>query len=188
MSGGRIHQGAAVLVFIGPSGAGKSSVVRELVARGVIEFHPSWTDRAPRTEELATGGSHRFVSPGEFSHLQEEGYFLEVVQPFGLPFRYGLPPLESSGGIPTIMVRAAMLGLVARHYPAHTVYQIECSVELARFRLSHRQDGSSLGSRLEDFEKEVQLGRTLADRTFRNDSEFQSTVGEVLEALERDFG
>lgn len=177
-----------VLVFIGPSGAGKSSVVRELVKRGSIDFYPSWTDRPPRKDELETGGSHSFVRPEEFSRLQERGYFLEVVQPFGLPFRYGLPPLPDSSGIPTIIVRAPMLGLVARHFPAHLVYQVECSAETARIRLSGRDGGGSLGSRLEDFEKEADLGRTLARRTFQNDSDLQPAVGEVLAALERDFG
>lgn len=179
---------APVLVFVGPSGSGKSTVVRELVRRAAVKLHPSWTDRPPREDELRHGASHRFVDPDEFSRLQQQGRFLEVVQPFGLPYHYGLPPIRKSGRVDAIIVRAPMLVLVDRHFPANLVYQIECDAELARQRLA-RRDGSNstLGTRLENFEKEMQLGRTLADRSFSNNAEISRVVDAVLAALGKDF-
>jgi len=179
----------AVLVFIGPSGTGKSALVRELIRDGVIDLNPSWTDRPRRTHELNGIPEHRFVNTEEFSRLQGEGFFLEVVQPFGLPYRYGLPPLTQSEGVPTIMVRAPMMDLVAKHFPMHRTYQIECELARAHARLLERgEEESELGTRLAEFEAEARFGRLHADRIFLNDGSIEELVKQVRAALREDFG
>lgn len=179
----------AVLVVIGPSGTGKSALVRELIREGVIDLNPSWTDRPRRTHELNGIPEHRFVNAEEFSRLQGQGFFLEVVEPFGLPHRYGLPPLTQSESVPTIMVRAPMMSLVAKHFPLHRTYQIECGLARARARMVERgDDESELGARLDEFEAEARLGRVHADRIFLNDRSLEDLVKQVRAALREDFG
>ena len=169
-------------MFIGPSGAGKSTVVRALHRRRVIEVTPSWTTRPRRADEIDGTIEHRFISEAEFTSLERAGYFLEVVRPFGLPFRYGLPGVEPSvvGAVPAIMVRAPLVPLVVRHFPRHVIYQIEASHDRAKERLVRARDAdAALGSRLEGFEEERRLGRAIASRCFVNDA----TVAELLEAV-----
>lgn len=181
---------ALVLVFIGPSGSGKSTVVRELHQRGLIEVTPSWTTRPRRDDELDGTLEHRFVTEEEFTDLEGTGFFLEVVRPFELPYRYGLPPVApvSDGRVPAIMVRAPLMPLVVRHFPRRVTYQIEDSYDRARERVV-RAGGSvaTLGTRLESFEDERRLGRTLAARSFVNDATVAELVEAVADAISRDF-
>ena len=176
-----------VLAVLGPSGSGKSTVVRELHQRGVIEVTPSWTTRPRRDDELDGSIEHRFVDDGEFSARQDAGYFLEVVQMFGLPYRYGLPAVhEPAGGrVPAIMVRAPLLPLVDRHFPGHVAYQIEDGVQRARERLERRAGG--LGTRLDGFEEECRLGRETAHRIFVNQGSIGDLVDAVAGAVGQDF-
>src|SRR3954451_2133494 len=101
-----------VVVFIGPSGSGKSTVVRELADRGLVTVHPTWTTRPRRQDEQAGSLEHRFVSDAEFDRLCERGFFLETVTLFGLPYRYGLPPVGSpraTGALDAVMLRAPLV-------------------------------------------------------------------------------
>lgn len=179
-----------VLAFIGPSGSGKSTVVRALHRRGVIEVTPSWTTRPRRGDELDGAIEHRFVSEEAFSERESAGFFLEVVRPFGLPYRYGLPSIEPvpGGRVPAIMVRAPLMPLVVRHFPRHVTYQIEAPYDRARQRMV-RTGGSvaALGTRLESFEEERRLGRTLAARSFVNDATVADLVEAVADAISTDF-
>lgn len=176
-----------VLAILGPSGSGKSTVVRELHRRGVIDVTPSWTTRPRREDELDGSIEHRFVDDEEFTARQDAGDFLEVVQMFGLTYRYGLPALEepADGRVPAIMVRAPLLALVARHLPAHVAYQIEDGYQRARERLERRV--GDLGTRLDGFEEECRLGRGAAHRVFVNHGPVGDLVQAVASAVGRDF-
>jgi len=176
-----------VLAVLGPSGSGKSTVVRELHRRGIIDVTPSWTTRPRRDDELDGTVEHRFVDEDEFTARQDAGYFLEVVQMFGLPFRYGLPAVEppANGGVPAIMVRAPLMPLVARHFPGHIAYQIEDGVDRARDRLERRP--GDLGTRLDGFEDECRSGREAANRVFVNDGPVGDLVEAVAQAVRDDF-
>lgn len=179
-----------VLVFLGPSGSGKSTVVRALHRRGVIDVTPSWTTRPRRDDEVAGSVEHRFVSEEEFTVRERAGYFLEVVQPFGLPYRYGLPAVaaRSDGRVPAIMVRAPLMPLVARHFPDHVAYQIEDSYERVRERMERRGvTGAELGTRLEGFEDERRQGRAVARRTFVNAGSVDALVTAVAAAIAEDI-
>jgi guanylate kinase len=180
-----------VLVVIGPSGAGKSTVVRSLQRRGIVEVTPSWTTRPRRDDEAHDTVEHRFVSEDTFSEHQRAGRFLEVVAPFGLPYRYGLPAIDppSGGRVPLVMVRAPLLGLVGRHVAGHLTYQVEDSYDRARERLLARHlDPSVLGSRLEGYEWERVAGRRLAARVFVNRASTAALVDAVTDAIAEDFG
>jgi guanylate kinase len=176
-----------VLAVLGPSGSGKSTVVRELHRRGVIDVTPSWTTRPRRDDERDGSIEHRFVDEEEFSARQDAGYFLEVVQMFGLPYRYGLPAVEkpAEGLVPAIMVRAPLMPLVDQHFPGHVAYQIEDRYERAQERLARR--GGEPGTRLDRFEQECRLGREAAHRIFVNEGSIDDLVEAVADAVGQDF-
>lgn len=179
-----------LLVVIGPSGAGKSSVVQLLQEDGLIVVTPSWTTRPPRPEEATGAIEHHFTSEAEFRKKESKGYFLETVQMFGLPYSYGLPKVEKpiNNSIPVIMLRASLLPLLGKHYSHYTVYQIEDDIAKIKARLLERQTaGQQIGSRLEDYEKEITAGRKLASRVFNNSNTLESLAQEIKEAIDTDF-
>lgn len=179
-----------VLAFIGPSGSGKSTVVRELDHRSVIAVTPSWTTRPRRDDEGDGVVEHRFVSDEEFDALERDGFFLEVVRMFGLPYRYGLPAITRPppGVIPVVMVRASLLALVGAHYPHHVVYQIEASPALASSRLLQRsRTNRDIGARLDEASEERALGRRLAHRIFDGNRSVAQIVDAVQSAILADF-
>src|SRR5215210_1953237 len=85
-----------LLVIIGPSGSGKSSATRLLVNRGLVRVHPTWTTRPRRSDEHFGSPEHRFV---------------DDVTLFGLPYRYGLPPIRRSNDLraDVVMLRAPLV-------------------------------------------------------------------------------
>jgi guanylate kinase len=176
-----------VLAILGPSGCGKSTVVRALHRRGIVDVTPSWTTRPRRDDELDGSIEHRFVDDEEFTVRQDAGLFLEVVQLFGLPYRYGLPAVEApaDGRVPAIMVRAPLMPLVARHFPGHVAYQIEDGYQRSRQRLERR--AGDLGTRLDGFEEECRIGRRAAHRIFVNQGAVGDLVEAVANAVGRDF-
>lgn len=177
-------------MFIGPSGSGKSTVVRELHRGGLIAVTPSWTTRPRRSDERQGSVEHRFVPDHEFTNLEREGYFLEVVRPFGLPHRYGLPRVDPwpAGPVSSIMVRAPLMPLVARHFPHHLTYQIEDSYDRAKDRVVVAGGGGAgLGTRLEGYEDERRLGRELANRVFVNCTTASELLSAIADAINQDF-
>ena len=159
-----------LLVFIGPSGAGKSTAVRRLETAGLIELTPTWTTRPPRRGEPSACIEHHFVSEDEFDRLEGCGAFLGTVRLFGVPYRYGLPPLRPAAGrVSAVMLRAALVPRLRDLFADLTVYQIEDDRDRVAERLRQRsREGAELGSRLADYEAEVLLGRVMAHRIFVN--------------------
>jgi dephospho-CoA kinase len=130
------------------------------------------------------------VEESEFEDLVRSGFFLEVVQLFGLPFRYGLPRVRQGpkGEVPAIMVRAPLMTLVDRHYPRRTVYHIEDSTHRVVERMMARGVApSEVRARLGDLESERALGRRLASRVFVNSSTLAELVHSVAAAVDTDF-
>lgn len=173
--------------MLGPSGSGKSTVARELHRRGVIDVTPSWTTRPRRADERDGSVEHRFVEGDQFTARHNAGYFLEVVQMFGLPYRYGLPRVKppADGLVPAIIVRAPLMPLVHRHFPGHVAYQIEDRYQRAEERLRRR--AGDLGTRLDGFEDECRLGRETAHRIFVNEGSIADLVEAVAGAVYHDF-
>ncbi len=178
-----------LLVIIGPSGAGKTSALKLLHDQGVVEVTPSWTTRQPRDDEADGTLEHRFVDEAEFTKKKDEGYFLDSAQMFDLPYWYGLPKLEKPEGsrIATVMLQASLLPLMDKYYTNYTIYQIEDKPEKAAGRLQEREAaGHAMGSRFEDYQKEVEAGRQRAQRVFTNDSTLEELAGKIAEALIED--
>ncbi len=179
-----------ILVIIGPSAAGKSSLIRLLNDQGIITVTPTWTTRPPRPGEVEQSLEHRFVSEDKFSRLLADNFFLQTVELFGLPYRYGIPKIAKppAGQVPLIMLRAMLLPLVPPHYPNHVIYQIEDELLRIEQRLRERQQhGEVLGSRLSDYQKEVSAGRQQAHRVFVNNKALVAVAQDIKAAIAQDF-
>ncbi len=179
-----------MLVIIGPSGGGKSTVVRALVREGVLRVHPTYTTRPRRADEAHGSAEHRFVSERQFDHLARRGFFADTVSLFGLPYRYGLPPLRpaADGAIDTVMLRAPLVARFAAAVPAHVVYQIEDRPDRVVARLASRNSGHhDLEARLHDNRREVEAGRRIAHRVFLNDGSLTALAAAVAAAARSDI-
>ena len=190
-----------MLVVIGPSGGGKSSAVRELAAAGLVWVHPTWTTRPPRADEAQGSLEHEFVDEEEFSRLERDGFFLGSVQMFGLRHRYGLPdprsrrrphPQPSTGNpgpVDLVMLRAPLLGEMARHFPELVTYQITATRADAESRLIERGLGDAeLAARLADNVPECALGAEVADRCFLSSGSLADLRAQLMAAIRDDFG
>jgi ribose 1,5-bisphosphokinase PhnN len=175
------------VVVIGPSATGKSAFVRRLHERRLVTVHPTWTTRPRRPDERGGSVEHRFVSEERFARLRAEGFFAETARPFGLPHRYGLPPVAPAGPVDLLMLRAAWVGRCARLVDRFVVYQIEACPRRCMLRLAGR--GSSLteiAARMAEHRREAALGRALADRVFLNDGPLDLLVDAVARAIAQD--
>jgi guanylate kinase len=179
-----------ILAIIGPSGAGKSTIIKQLYDKGLIIINPTWTTRPPRPGEAEEGFEHLFVSEAEFKEKQDANYFLEVVEMFGLPYRYGVPEImpSTSEQVSLLMIRAPLIPLLNKHYPQHIIYQIEDDLSRVSERLVERQrHGEDMGTRLEDYEKEIVAGRKLAKHVFVNNKNVEEVAKQVEVAMLEDF-
>jgi guanylate kinase len=143
-------------------------------------------------DELNGTIEHVFVSNKEFTNKVSEDFFLEEVELFGLPYRYGLPkisnPTHQGEEIPTIMLRAPLLPLLSRHYKNYVIYQLEDAYDRVLGRLNEREKmGEQQGLRLKEYDKEVAVGHQLADRVFINNKTIDELVERVADAIEIDF-
>lgn len=176
-----------LLLIIGPSGSGKSTLVRLLVDRGVLRVHPTWTTRPRRPDEAGGSPEHRFVDDQAFNAHVAAGAFLDTVSLFGMPYRYGLPPIErsSDGAVDAVMLRASLVGrFKAVITDPSVVFQIEDDPVRMAARLRDRAtSGADLRCRIEDNEREIVAGRAIADRIFVNQGTVEDLARRVADAL-----
>jgi guanylate kinase len=180
-----------ILAVIGPSGSGKSTVVRRLAELGIVTVHPTWTTRPRRADEVDGSLEHRFVSERAFDSLDRAGFFAGAIELFGLPFRYGLPHIDRSGGasVDAVMLRAPVVARFTEVFGAPLVYQVEAALDAAAARVASRASGAAdLAARLDDNRRELVAGRALAHRVFVNDGSIEPLVAEVAAALATDLG
>jgi guanylate kinase len=178
-----------VVVIVGPSAGGKSSVVRQLHGRGVVRVHPTWTTRPPRADEQDGCVQHRFVSETVFERLCGTGFFLETATPFGLPYRYGLPPVRTTraGPADVVILRAPWAGQFEVLVGRHLVYQIEDTPQRCLERLLLRGGtAEETDARTAQWWWEIELGRAAAARVFVNDGSPAALAGAVAEAIRAD--
>jgi len=178
-----------LLVIIGPSACGKSSVVRELQRRRVIRVHPTWTTRPRRADEGRRCVQHRFVSERAFDRVCARRFFVDTVQPFGLPYRYGLPAISiaPAGPLDAVMVRAPLVTRMAELVPACLVYQIADMAERSARRLAARgSTAEDVAARLDDNRQEMAAGRLVAHRVFVNNGPLTTLVDQLVACLALD--
>ncbi len=179
-----------LLVIIGPSAVGKTSVVKELQDREKVIVTPSWTTRPARKDETKRTIEHKFVTQDVFNIKKAKGYFLESVQLFKLPYWYGLPKILNPINkiIPVIMLRINLLTLLDKHYPNYIVYQIEDDFSKIKDRLNNRKKyGQEIGTRIDDYQYEINEGRKVAKRVFKNTTTVNKLADEIDKALLKDF-
>ena len=183
MRSNRHQPDTPLLVVIGPSGSGKSTAVRALVDRHVLRVHPTWTTRPRRPDERRGSPEHRFVDDPRFEELRRQGFFLDTVELFGLPHRYGLPAIGRStdGRVDTVMLRAPLVERFrAVVSDAAVVVQVEGHPAHLAERLRRRGTSpADVAARLADNDREAALGRTVADVVVRNDA----GIPELVERL-----
>jgi len=176
-------QNKPLLVFIGPSGVGKSTIYRQLMSELPLHFVPSWTTRPPRDGEQAL--EHNFVKKHKFTALQKDGYFIDVIQPFGLEYKYGLPYIvESKTHINTVSLRVFAIDMLREYYSNLLIYQVERPLEEALTALNERVE--ELGDRAKMFEHETRAGRKVADRIFENNN-IDDCSSKIISAIKQDF-
>lgn len=178
---------AKVFIIIGPSAVGKSTIVRHILkSTDKLRLIPTWTDRPKRKEEDEI--EHIFVSNLDFTKKISEGYFLEIAQPFNLPYRYGMPKIKySKNRTPLLMLRAEFVPLLKKYFSNTIIYQIEAPKDFAKNNLSLRDE--QIGNRLTDFKKEIKLGRNYANKIFYNNSmvKEKDLVQEMLTTILREL-
>lgn len=178
-----------LLVIIGPSGAGKSTIVNRLIQEGIVELTPSYTTR-PSRKQAVHDLDHVFVDDERFNQLERDGFFLNTASLFGLPYRYGLPSIETDdmSRIPAIVLRASLLTKLSAHYENPVIYQIEATEETVRQRLIRRGDKpDEINKRLTDYNKEIEAGRAVAHRIVSNDHELDQLIVRLRTSLFDDF-
>lgn len=172
-----------ILLIIGPSASGKSALLRRLIASYSLVVIPTWTTRPMRDDE-ADDPEHMYVSDAEF----DARTFIATVTPFGVLYRYGLPVFrDNPDQLTVVMVRAPQVAQFKAGFPNAVVYQIQAPYETVTARLAVRDAAQVQGSRLRDYDAEVELGRSLADRTFHNDSSIDALYEKVSTAMMQDF-
>ncbi len=175
-----------VLGIIGPSGCGKSTIVEMLFEKDKIIVNPTFTDRPRRIGEKNL--EHEFITRRKFDDLENQEKFIEVVQPFGLKYRYGTPRLNNkTNKISVLMLRAPFVPQLLYHYPKSIIYQIEASYEFARSAINKRGVRINVGNRLTLFDSEINLGRKYADRIFVNGGHIDELLEEILDKMMKDF-
>lgn len=175
-----------VLGIIGPSGCGKTTILEQLHKKSLVHINPTYTERPKRTEDEEEL-EHKFVTPAEFDRLEESGFFIKVIRAFGLKYRYAVPKLqEEKGKVALVMLRAQLVPLLLKLYPASKVYQIEAPFSVAAKWMKKRGDNET-GTRLDGFEAELKQGREYADRVFINNGDLSACVRHINEAIKEDF-
>lgn len=177
-----------ILLVIGPSGSGKSTIVSTLSQEGLLQLHPTWTDR-PAREGESDGIEHRFATPEHFEELLARGFFMGTTERFG--HRYGLAPWPTERqGLLTVVLRADLVDTfsAAAAPEAVLVYQVLADRPRVEQRLRRRcHSPAELRARLHEHDSETALGTLLAERSFSNDADPARTIAAVRAALLADI-
>jgi guanylate kinase len=169
-----------VFLIIGPSGSGKTSLTQSLVERvPQLTKGITATTRVPRPDEVS-GKDYHFVTPLQFSEMQQAGAFLET--DYAYNESYGVPrsALEVEGDVALIVTVPGALSLRRILPYAMTLFVMPASAGTAAIRVSDRNSPNQ-AERIASYESEVSAARYF-DSVFLN-LDFEQTVQEMVSVV-----
>jgi guanylate kinase len=148
------------LILSAPSGAGKTTIARKVVKKiGGIRISVSHTTRSPRPNE-ADGRDYHFITPGQFSRMQNEGAFLEAANVHGN--WYGthedeVIPFISAGSDVILDIDVQGAAIIRKKIDAVLVFILPPSMEelMKRLKVRNTDDKNAIERRMENARREV---------------------------------
>ncbi len=148
------------LILSAPSGAGKTTIAREVVRRVEnTRISVSHTTRAPRPGEV-DGRDYHFVTPEEFSRMQNEGAFLEAADVHGN--WYGthadeVLPFVSAGGDVILDIDVQGAAVIRKKIDAVLVFVLPPSMEelMKRLKVRNSEGRDVIERRMENARREL---------------------------------
>lgn len=158
-TGGAKRSGIA-LIISAPSGAGKTTIAREVVRRiGGIRISVSHTTRSPRPGET-DGRDYHFITPAQFSLMQNEGAFLEAADVHGN--RYGthsdeVLPFISAGSDVILDIDVQGAAIIKKKIDAVLIFILPPSMAelMKRLKVRNSDGQAAIERRMENARKEV---------------------------------
>lgn len=153
------------IVLIGPSGAGKTTIAQSLVTKFGLQLHKKHTTRPPRPHETDASGEDIFINEDTFASMVNNREFIDTVQPFGLPYKYGMvPPLNKPGKIGLVLLRSFVLPIFTDLYPNCLVLHIATPEDKLIRRMQKRgQSNEDIQKRIKSAAMEISDGEKLSD-------------------------
>ena len=169
-----------VFLIIGPSGSGKTSLTQSLVERvPQLTKGTTVTTRVPRPGEVS-GKDYHFVTPLQFSEMQQAGAFLEMDHAYNES--YGVPrsALNVESDLALIVTVPGALSLQRILPYTMTLFVMPASAGTAAIRVSDRNSPNQ-AERIASYESEVSAARYF-DSVFLN-LDFEQTVQEMVSVV-----
>lgn len=170
-----------IVGIMGVSGVGKSTILSRIVELSAgVRIIPTVTDRPTRGGEI--GREHTFVTGDQFTKLIEQDKLSYSVQPFGLPYRYGVRSADIRVGHPSIlMLRSMFVDSFKEAFPEGILINIDAPAATIKKRLAIRgDDADTIAKRLNNYIEESSKGRELCDHNFDHDSMATDEIAKMI--------
>lgn len=156
-----------IIGITGVSGVGKSTILSHILRyRPDICIIPTITNRPSRPGE--TDREHTFIASGEFDQLLADDQFAYIVQPFGIPYYYGVLRIDTKPTQPSILIlRSMFIDAFRQEFPSGLLVNIEAPLEVIQQRIAGRGDDPlTTAKRLAHYDTEHRQGLALSDFSF----------------------
>lgn len=170
-----------IVGIMGVSGAGKSTILGRIVELSPeIRVIPTITDRPTRGGEI--GREHAFVTSDKFTELIEQNKFSYSVQPFGLPYRYGVLSADIHASQPSIlMLRSMFVNSFKEAFPEGVLVNIDAPAATIQKRITDRgDDAEAIAKRLNNYIAESSQGRKLCDYNFAHEDSSTDVIAKAI--------